>query len=90
MGERTTGLILPAAHAASPQELERDVDVLRGGLTAIVRELDHRRHDLMNWRLQAKRHRGVVVAVGAGLLVLGSLVVWRLLRPRRSVFGRRR
>ncbi|MDP2342632.1 MAG: hypothetical protein Q8O67_16865 [Deltaproteobacteria bacterium] len=72
MGERT-GLIVREAHPlASPEQLEHDVDDLRAGLTGIIRELDRRRHELLDWRSQAQRHRvAVVVVVAAGLFVLG-------------------
>ncbi|MDP2341014.1 MAG: hypothetical protein Q8O67_08655 [Deltaproteobacteria bacterium] len=70
-----------ANHAATPQELEHDVDVLRDGLTDIIRELDQRRHDLLDWRLQVRRHRVGVMAAATGLLLLAGLLVWRVTRP---------
>jgi len=85
MGERTTGLIVREVHSLAsptPEQLEHDVDDLRDGLTGIVRELDRRRHELLDWRLQLKKHR-VAAVVAAGLLFLGGLGLLRLARRRR-------
>ena len=64
----------------SPPQLEREIENLREEMTAIVEEIDRRREELFDWRLQLRRHgvgpaaaaAGVVVAVG----VLFGIAIW--------------
>lgn len=64
----------------NPPQLEREIEDLREEMTAIVDEIDRRREELFDWRLQLRRHgvgpaaaaAGVVVAVG----VLFGIAVW--------------
>jgi hypothetical protein len=52
-----------------------EIEALRGDLGSIISELDRRRHELFDIRLQMRRHPVVVVAaVGTAALLLGSLV----------------
>ena len=68
MDERT-----PGVKGSSPEELEREVARIREELEPVARELDVRRHEMMNWRHQVKRNApkaarivGVMLAVLAG------------------------
>lgn len=76
MGEGTPGV------ADQPEDLERRVETIRGDLDAIVAELDRRRRELLDWRLQLRRHRGAVVAIFAGVLTIAALSIWRAGRGR--------
>jgi len=67
-----------------PQELEREVDDIRENITGIVGELDRRRHDLLDWRLQLRRHGAVLAAVTAGwVLAIGVTMAVRASQRRR-------
>jgi hypothetical protein len=87
MGERTSGLELstndhttPPAPPASPDETVRHLGVeiaaLREELGGLVAELDRRRHDLLDVRLQARRHALTASAVAVALI--GA--IWGLVR----------
>lgn len=79
-----------AAPGISPREnsrqLEGEIAVLRDELTGLVAELDRRRHELTDFKLQARRHVVGVTLTGASLLASAAgfvwLSVWR--RRRRS------
>ncbi|WP_242341274.1 MULTISPECIES: hypothetical protein [Anaeromyxobacter] len=71
----------------SPQNVSRvsgEIEALRNDLGALIGELDRRRHELFDLRLQAKRHP--VAVIGAGVvaaLVVGGLVAFAV-RSRRE------
>jgi hypothetical protein len=70
--------------AGNVQRVSGEIDALRGDIGNLVAELDRRRHELFDLRLQAKRHPLLVVAVTAGAaLVLGGLVALSV-RTRRE------
>jgi len=73
---------------ASPGEIEREVESIRDRLDPVIEELDIRRHELTDWRLQLERHGPTLLKVGAVLAgaVVGVSVVRRL--PHR--WGQRR
>jgi len=58
-----------------PQELEREVEGIRENIDDIVTELDRRGHELLDWRLQLRRHKVLLLAVTAGCLAGLSLTV---------------
>lgn len=66
--------------------LEADIERLRGELDAIVGELDRRRHEAFDVRLQVRRHPGVVATVGAAAVVLliSGVAAWRSSRRRQQ------
>ena len=70
----------------SPDDVRRvsgQIDVLRQDMGSIISELDRRRREMMDVRLQMRRHPVVVVAAaGAAALLLGGMVAV-LLRDRR-------
>lgn len=52
-----------------------EIDTLRNELGRLVAELDRRRHELTDVKLQIRKHPAVViVAAGAAALILGGLV----------------
>jgi len=74
------------AHApeADPRALEREIEQIRDEMGVLIGELDRRRHEITDVKLQAQRHpvaAGVAVAAGALAvwLVVGGIV--RALRP---------
>ncbi len=70
----------------SPEDVRRvsgEIDVLRRDLGSIVAELDRRRHELLDVRLQARRHPVVVVvAAGGAALLVGGLVALAIRQSR--------
>jgi hypothetical protein len=75
VGEGTAGVSKPEA------EIEREIDVVRRRLDKSLAELDRRRHELMDVKLQVSRHpQAVLIAGGAVVLLMGS--IW--LAGRRS------
>ena len=68
------------------QAIESQIVHLRGELGEIVGELDRRRHEAFDLRLQVRRHAGVVVAVGtvAVVLAVGGLALWSASRRRQE------
>ena len=73
MAEEPTGVEPPA----SPETMAREIESLRADLDDVVAELDRRRHELTDWRLQLRRHRGklLVVAAGVAAAVAGCIVL---------------
>jgi hypothetical protein len=58
---------------------------IRDELTAILRDLDRRRHELMDWRLQMRRHPVAwSTALGVLLLLAGGAVALAVSRRRRA------
>lgn len=61
-----------------PEQLERQARELRIRLDTVLAELDHRRHELTDWRLQLRRHWKKLALVGGGVLALvGGLAALR-------------
>ena len=81
----------PREHA---RELETEIEVLRGDLGDLVSELDRRRRELLDVRLQLQRHpvavgaAGLTVALAVGGAV--ALVITARRRRRRPVERARR
>jgi hypothetical protein len=52
--------------------LEHEADVARARLIDTIERLDQKRHEVLDWRLQARRHSGELAAVaGAMTLTVG-------------------
>jgi hypothetical protein len=65
-------------------ELEREVDRIRSNIGELIRELNHRRHEAMNLRLQLREHAGRVVLVGAAIVaMIAGGIAFGLARLRR-------
>jgi hypothetical protein len=58
-----------------PEELEREVEDIRENIDDIVTELDRRKDELFDWKLQAQKHKVLLLAVAASCLVGFSLTV---------------
>lgn len=64
----------------APREIEREIEHLRTRLDRSLAELDRRRHELTDVKLQLRRHPQVVVGAGVVVaLVAGgiALAIWR-------------
>jgi hypothetical protein len=70
-----------AKEPGDPQRIEADIVRRRGEIATLVAELSHRGHDLMDVRLQIRRHAlgvaATVLAVGAVAAGSIALAVWR-------------
>lgn len=83
MGQGTTRV---SGDEPTPRKIEAEIDEIRAELDGLVGELDRRRHDALDWRLQLQRHqRQVAIAVGTAAVVI-ALGVWvrRSSRRRRE------
>jgi hypothetical protein len=71
----------------SPESVTRvsgEIEALRNDIGSLVGELDRRRHELFDLRLQARRHPTAVIGIGvAAALVVGGLVALAV-RSRRE------
>jgi hypothetical protein len=71
----------------SPEHVSRvsgEITMLRSEIGSLVGELDRRRHELFDLRLQAKRHPvALAIAAGAAALVVGGLIALAV-RSRRE------
>ena len=76
MGEGTAGV--------EPRKIEREIEHLRTRLDRSLAELDRRRHELADLKLQVRKHPRVVA--GAGIVVLGLLggVAFAIWRSKKS------
>jgi hypothetical protein len=64
--------------------LERETDLARARLLGTIGELDRRRHELLDLRLQIRRHAGDLLSILGGVLMgIGSTAAVLVLRERR-------
>ena len=71
-------------HEPQPQEIAHEIDVVRTELSELTGELDRRRHEAVDVKVQIHRHPIAVAIVGAAaLLALVGVADWlyRRLRP---------
>jgi len=85
MGEGTTRLIEGngKAEPRSPREIERDIEHLRARLDRSLVELDRRRHELTDIRLQMRKHPAVFFGTSAALLLMVGGVGYAIYRSRQ-------
>lgn len=85
MGNGTPGV--------EPRVLEREIEHLRTRLDRSLAEVDRRRHELTDLRLQVRKHPRVVVgAAGLVVLLVGGVVfaVWRAHEKQKPLAKARR
>ena len=95
MGERANGVGTaarpPGARSLDAREearrLEGEISALREDLGGLVAELDRRRHELMDVKLQLRRHARGAAVTGLGLA--GGIALLVMLRVRRARARRR-
>ena len=76
MGEGTVSV----EEKKPPREIEREIEHLRSRLDRSLAELDRRRHELTDVKLQMRRHPQVFIGAGAVVaLVVGGVAfaIWR-------------
>jgi len=71
------------AEPRSPREIERDIEYLRTRLDRSLAELDRRRHELTDVRLQMRKHPAVVIGTGTVLLLMLGGVGYAVYRSRK-------
>ncbi|HEX9296816.1 MAG TPA: hypothetical protein VF881_13320 [Polyangiaceae bacterium] len=49
------------------EELEHEADVARARLLGTIDALDRRRNEMLDWKLQVRRHAGTVAVAGGGV-----------------------
>jgi hypothetical protein len=89
MGEGTTRI--NGDGEPTPRDLENEIDEIRTDLDGLVGELDRRRHDALDWRLQVRRHqRGLAIALvaGVGSIALAVLMLRSARRRREAPMNR--
>ena len=71
--------------------LERDVDRIRSNIGELIRELNHRRHEAFDLRLQFQRHATRVILAGAAMVAVfaGAIALAVARRRRRRSIGAR-
>ena len=71
--------------------LERDVDRIRSNIGELIRELNHRRHEAFDLRLQFQRHAARVILAGAAMVAVfaGAIALAVARRRRRRSIGAR-
>ena len=72
-----------SAEPRTPREIERDIEHLRVGLDHSLAELDRRRHEMMDVKLQMRRHPAVFVGAGAVVVLLLGGVGYAIYRARK-------
>ena len=72
-----------AAPERAPREIERDIEHLRTRLDRSLAELDRRRHELTNVKLQMRKHPVVFVGAGAMVALLLGGVGFAIYRSRK-------
>ncbi|GAC1346985.1 MAG: hypothetical protein NVSMB23_25530 [Myxococcales bacterium] len=67
------------------RQIEGEIDEIRRRLDRNLSELDRRRHEATDWRLQMRRHPRLVAGVGIGALaLLGGMVAMSVAKSRRE------
>jgi hypothetical protein len=87
MGEGTDGV----KEAPAPAQEEAEVERARARLDGLVAELERRRHELTDVRLQLRKHAPLLVTVALGAAAaIGAAVFFnvRSRRKRRTLRGR--
>lgn len=74
MDKRTGSL--DQSSTATPEALSNEVAVVRQDLDVLLAELDQRRHDALDVRLQVRRHSMGLAVAGVALFSLAGGAVW--------------
>jgi hypothetical protein len=85
MGEGTAVVSPQSADGAErPAAIEREIRGLRADLDHLIGELDRRRHEMLDVKLQVRRHAVPVSLTALGLaLATGGAVAYSVWRARR-------
>jgi hypothetical protein len=69
--------------------LRTEIDATRDDLGTYVSELDRRRHEALDFKLQVKKHPVVVIGVGVVIIAAVAGAVALTVHARRDTLGRR-
>ena len=85
MGEGTSRVNDGSAPAEprSPREIESDIEHLRTRLDRSLAELDRRRHELTDVKLQMRKHPAAFIGAGAVLILMLGGVGYAVYRSRK-------
>jgi hypothetical protein len=72
-----------APEQRAPREIERDIEHFRTRLDGSLAELDRRRHELMDVRLQMRRHPAVFAGAGVVVMLILGGVGYAIYRSRK-------
>jgi hypothetical protein len=90
MGERANGMKPSDGEAGASGRIEKEITTLRGEIGAVVDELDRRRREALDVRLQLRRHPVAVAIAGVALAALlggtVALLVYDGRRKRRASY----
>jgi hypothetical protein len=71
------------AEPRSPREIESDIEHLRTRLDRSLAELDRRRHELTDVKLQMRKHPAVFIGAGAVLVLMLGGAGYAVYRSRK-------
>ena len=71
------------AEPRSPREIESDIEHLRTRLDRSLAELDRRRHELTDVKLQMRKHPAAFIGAGAVLILMLGGVGYAVYRSRK-------
>src|SRR5205807_1439979 len=83
-GGRTVGEGTTRVEEKPPRRIEREIEHLRTRLDRSLAELDRRRHELADIKLQVRKHPRVVIGAGAVVAALLGGVVFAIWRTKRE------
>ncbi len=85
MGERTSRLTdgNGKAEPRPPREIEREIEYLRTRLDRSLAELDRRRHELTDIRLQMRKHPAVFIGAGVAVALMLGGIGFAIYRSRK-------
>jgi hypothetical protein len=92
MGEGTPRVmkVVPPEPAKQARGLETEIEHLRTRLDRSLSELDRRRHELMDYKLQMRKHPQVLMIAGGVMLLLFGGVAYSVYSSRRHSLAMRR
>lgn len=71
-----------AARERKVSDVVQDIEKARADLGAYLAEIDLRRHEALDWRLQLRRHRTAVTLLGAGVAAGVGFAIATFVRRR--------
>ncbi len=71
------------AEPRPPREIEREIEYLRTRLDRSLAELDRRRHELTDIRLQMRKHPAVFIGAGVAVALMLGGVGFAIYRSRK-------
>jgi hypothetical protein len=75
MGEGTSLVSTGNGSAARVRALDEETGAVRRQLDDLLMELDRRRHEALDWRLQIRRHGRAIALAAGGIAAAATLIV---------------